>query len=78
MPNITLGMEEHPVDTSQDSSDDEKEGLHLTSCKHLEKAKVRIRLDLERSSDGNQYTFKNLAKVLRQLQKTQDGKNCRV
>ncbi|XP_027729287.1 uncharacterized protein LOC114051286 [Vombatus ursinus] len=45
-----------------DSSENKKEDLHLTSFKHLEKAKARARFDLGRSPDDNQYTFKNFAR----------------
>ncbi|XP_074048848.1 cation channel sperm-associated targeting subunit tau [Macrotis lagotis] len=45
-----------------DSSVNKKEDLHLTSFKHLEKAKARARFDLGKSPNDNQYTFKNLAR----------------
>uniref|UniRef100_A0A5F8HA83 C2 calcium dependent domain containing 6 n=1 Tax=Monodelphis domestica TaxID=13616 RepID=A0A5F8HA83_MONDO len=38
-----------------DSSENKKEELHLTSYKHLEKAKARARFDLGRSPDDKQY-----------------------
>ncbi|XP_074155130.1 cation channel sperm-associated targeting subunit tau isoform X2 [Sminthopsis crassicaudata] len=45
-----------------DSSENKKEDIHLTSFKHLEKAKARVRFDLGKSPEDNQYTLKNLAR----------------
>ncbi|KAM9033036.1 cation channel sperm-associated targeting subunit tau isoform 2-T2 [Sarcophilus harrisii] len=45
-----------------DSSENKKEDIHLTSFKHLEKAKARARFDLGKSPEDNQYTLKNLAR----------------
>ncbi|XP_068924885.1 cation channel sperm-associated targeting subunit tau-like [Petaurus breviceps papuanus] len=47
---------------THDSSENKKEDLHLTSFKHLEKAKARARFDLGKSPDENQYTLKHLAR----------------
>ncbi|XP_072473356.1 cation channel sperm-associated targeting subunit tau isoform X3 [Notamacropus eugenii] len=47
---------------THDSSEHKKEDFHLTSFKHLEKAKAKARFDLGKSPDNNQYTLKDLAR----------------